>query len=316
MRLCFGAVLFLLVSGCFQAPELPLLSDVELAENAPKSGLISPDTDAPKTVLQELETVENLPVVEAALDSTVRKPRRGLLGLFARRDTSKPVVVSDEVAAPKVVDDGTDEPDRAIDNVAITDDAEVAAHVAAVVGLEPKPARKGWFGSRRSKTSGLAPVETGEMLPFGQIGLACGLRTSELGKEVDRFPERGKGYRLYDSDPSTTQPRIHYVTGFKDGCPRQFTASLALLESPLLHEKLLAVKGNQSQHSTKADKIFQKIRARVCRNGRGNICPESRADAMEKTMAFVTTYERFGGNASWTEILMHDGVIAANSAQE
>jgi len=37
-------------------------------------------------------------------------------------------------------------------------------------------------------------------------------------------------------------------------------------------------------------------------------------------MAFVTTYERFGGNANWNEanwneILLHNGAIAANSEQ-
>lgn len=314
MRLCFGAVLFLLVSGCFQAPELPLLSDVDLAENAPESGLLSPDTGAPKTVLQELETVENLPAVEAVLDSTVGKPRRGLLGFFARRDTSKPDAILGEVVDPEIVDDSGDGVDEAIEDIALTDAAD--AHATAAVDLEAKPARKGWFGPRRVKPSRLTQTKTGVMLPFGQIGRACGLRASELGKEVDRFPERGKGYRLYDSDPSTTQPRIHYVTGFKDGCPRQFTASLALLESPLLHERLLTVKGRQSQHSTKADIAFHKIRAQVCRTGRGKTCPEKRAEALEKTMAFITTYERFGGNASWTEILMHDGVIAANSSQE
>lgn len=314
MRLCFGAALFLLVSGCFQAPELPLLSDVDLAENAPESGLLSPDTDAPKTVLQELETVENLPAVEAVLDSTVGKPRRGVLGFFARRGASKPDAILGEVVDPEIVDDSADGGDEAIEDIAPTDAAD--AHATVAVDLEPKPARKGWFGPHRVKPSRLDQIKTGVMLPFGQIGRACGLRASELGKEVDRFPERGKGYRLYDSDPSTTQPRIHYVTGFKDGCLRQFTASLALLESPLLHEKLLAVESGQAQHSTKADKMFQKIRAQVCRTGRGKICPENRTAAMEKTMAFVTTYERFGGNASWTEILMHNGNIAANSAQE
>lgn len=313
MRFCISAVLVLLVAGCFGTPDLPLLSAVELAEDVPETGLLAPDVTAPATVFQELESVENLPVVSMVSEPDVRKPRRGLLGLFGRRDTSKSETVLDDVAVPEITNDGIDVPDDVREDV-VVEDEKIAPPIAVV--SEPKPARKGWFGPRRPKSSQLAQVTTGAMLAFGQIGLACGLRTGELGEEVDRFPERGKGYRLYDSNPSTTQPRTHYVTGFKDGCPRQFTASLALLESPLLHEKLLAVEGSQSQHSTTADKVFQKIRAQVCRTGRGKACPENRVDAMEKTMAFITTYERFGGNASWTEILMYDGVIAANSSQE
>ena len=178
---------------------------------------------------------------------------------------------------------------------------------------QPRRPRNGLFGPRRAKVGQFPQVEPGVVLPFGQIGLACGIRGSALGKEVDRFPERGKGYKLYDSNPSITGPRTHFITGFKDGCPRQFTASLALLDSPVLHEQLLTVSGSGAQHSTAADIAFQKIRAQVCRTGQGKACPEKRIDEMEKSMAFVTTYERFGGNANWTEILLHNGAVAANS---
>ena len=180
---------------------------------------------------------------------------------------------------------------------------------------QPRRQRKGLFGPRRAKTGQFPQVEAGVVLAFGQIGRACGIRGNALGKEVDRFPERGKGYKLYDSNPSITGPRTHFITGFKDGCPRQFTASLALLDSPILHEQLLSVKSSRTQHATAADVAFQKIRSQVCRTGQGKICPEKRIDEMEKSMAFVTAYERFGGNANWNEILLHNGAVAANSVQ-
>lgn len=308
----FGVVLVLL-AGCLGTPELPLLSDVEIDENAAESGLIAPDVAAPETVLEELESVENLPGVEAKMqpvsEAVLQKPRYGLAALFGRRNKDKTTEVREEGA-----DVGIEASDLVDDVAATTDSSKTEDADVAALAPAPKPARKGLFGPRRAKSSQFAQVPPEVMLPFGQIGLACGLRAKQLGEEVDRFPENGKGYRLYDSNPATTQPRTHFITGFKDGCARQFTASLALLESPVLHEQLLSVKSSQGQHSTEADVVFQKIRAQVCRVGRGKACPEERVDEMEKSMAFVTTYERFGGNANWTEILMHKGIIAASSS--
>jgi len=310
MRFGVFALSILLLAGCLGAPELPLLSDVELAEDAPETGLVAPDVEAPETVLQELESVEGVPEV-----AKPEKPRRGLAALFGRRHKTVEETASD-VGDEAVADVS---PEAVIA-------ADVAAPVATVeaqedVASQPEPAakaprreRNGLFGPRRAKSDQLPQVEPGVVLPFGQIALACGVRGSALGKEVDRFPERGKGYRLFDTKPSTTGPRTHYITGFKDGCPRQFTASLALLESPVLHEQLLSVGNIQEAHTTKADIAFERIRAQVCRTGRGKACPEKRYAEMEKSMAFVTAYERFGGNAKWTETLLHKGAIAASSS--
>ena len=221
MRVGLVFVWFVLLSGCFGAPEL--------AENAPEDGLISPASEAPEALVQELATVKNLP----------------------------------------------------LEDVTVTPKKQAA------------------------------PQKAGVLLPFGQIGMACGLRPGQLGTEVDRFPKQGKGYRLFDSKAGTTEPRSHYLTGFKDGCPRQFTAALALLESPVLHEQLLSV--DKRPHRTTVDTAFQKIHAKICRVSGGKPCPEKRVGVLEKSVAFVTTYERFGSNDNWTEILMHKGKIAGNS---
>lgn len=314
MRFGGFALSVLLLSGCLGTPELPLLSDVELAEDAPETGLVAPDVNAPETALQELQSVEDMPVV-----AQPEKPRRGLAALFGRREKPAPAeemasgaddaeaVEVDSEAAIATAGGAAAPPVEGEENVVI---ASIEPQKAAA----PRRERKGLFGPRRAKLDQLPQTEAGVMLPYGEIGLACGIRGAALGKEVDRFPERGKGYRLFDTKPSTTGPRTHYITGFKDGCPRQFTASLALLESPVLHEQLLAVGNNQEAHSTEADIAFERIRAKVCRIGRGKACPDKRIDEMEKSMAFVTTYERFGGNAKWTEILVHNGSIAASSS--
>lgn len=378
MRIGIFMLALIGLAGCMGPVELPLLADVELAEDAPESGLVEPDAAAPNTVLEELQRVENVPEVsgEQTVETEPAKPRRGLAALFGRRAKPAEVVVPDAVVPDAIVEgdvaSGTSEvvddsvaadpeviegdataaaipaaeaprrglgalfrkrtqtrppnPEQAVDVAVVGDGNEAEPLTEAdenvVVALaepqevaQPRRQRKGLFGPRRPKASQFPQVAPGVVLPFGQIGLACGIRGNALGKEVDQFPERGKGYKLYDSNPSTTGPRTHFITGFKDGCPRQFTASLAILESPVLHDQLLSVSGNGAQHSTTADTVFQKIRSQVCRTGQGKACPEKRIAEMEKIMAFVTIYERFGGNANWNEILLHNGSIAANSVQ-
>jgi len=306
MRSGVFALLLLMLAGCFGSPELPLIADVELAEDAPESGLVAADGDAPETVLQELQSVENVPKIETDLAAEPEKPRRGLLGLFRRKP------------APDVSSESTEQQESAegADSEIPTETKEGDVEIAAIAPPKESGSRNGGlFGLFGQKADPSEQVEPGTILPYGKIGVACAVRGKALGKEVDRFPAKGKGYRLYDSDPSTTQPRTHYLTGFKDGCPRQFTASLALLASPVLHEQLLFAEKSSQQHSNAADKAFEKIRKQICRVGRGKPCPEKRINALEKSMVFVTTYERFGGNASWEEILVHKGVLAASSHQ-
>ncbi len=320
MRIGIFMLALIGLAGCLGPVELPLLADVELAENAPESGLVAPDAAAPKSVLEELQSVQNVPDVPAAqvVMTEPAKPRRGFAALFGRRakpaEATAPSAVNEAaIAVPQAAGVASDE---TAEEAPIEDGENmVVASIQPQKVAQPRRQRNGLFGPRRAKAGQFPQIAPGVVLPFGLIGLACGIRGSALGKEVDRFPERGKGYRLYDSNPSTTGPRTHFITGFKDGCPRQFTASLALLDSPVLHEQLLSVKSSRAQHSTAADIVFQKIRSQVCRSGQGKACPEKRIDEMEKTMAFVTTYERFGGNANWTEILLHNGAIAANSVQ-
>jgi len=315
MRFGVFALSVMLLSGCLGTPELPLLSDVELAEDAPESGLVAPDVEAPESVLKELQSVQNVPDVPL-VTSAPTKPRRGLAGLFGRLKSRPEDKTPIKVEESAVVDGDTVEGAIATDQAAIASaNPEALGEVdetVVVASIDPQQVS----APRRAKSGQFRQVEAGIVLPFGEIGLACGIRGRALGKEVDRFPARGKGYRLFDTKPSTTGLRTHYITGFKDGCPRQFTASLALLGSPVLHEQLLSAEGDEGQHSTGADVAFQKIRAQVCNTGRGKACPDRRVDELEKSMAFVTTYERFGGAARWTEILLHNGVIEANSLQQ
>ena len=96
----------LMLGGCLGAPELPLLSDVELADNTPANGLVAADVEAADSVLAELESVENVPEVPPVTAGS-EKPRRGLLGFFARRNRPVQDAQADE-AIGEVVEETVD----------------------------------------------------------------------------------------------------------------------------------------------------------------------------------------------------------------
>lgn len=303
MRVIGVICALMLLGGCLQTPDTPVSGDGQTTavpdRGESTSAATQVDNSSRETSMDGDETATGQ---EEAPTVGNDKPRGGLFGLFGgKRDRAVKTVGQ---ARPDDVEDAGE------DSV-----GEPTGEADVVEPVEEKPVRRGLFGPRR-KQAAEPSVEPGTVLPFGEIGVACGVRGRALGKEVDRFPVKGKGYRLYDSDPSSTAPRTHYLTGFKDGCPRQFTAALALIGSPVLHEKMRYDPYNKDIRITDADKAYERIKRRICKVSKGEPCPEKRVAALEKGMAFVTLYERFGSNASWEEVLLHNGQIAGSSLRK
>jgi len=308
MRVIWFSVVLLALTGCLGAPELPTLDEVELAEDAASSGLIAPDKPAPKSVLEELQSIENLPGVPD--QATQDKPRGGLFGLFKRNHADATEEDADATPDGVTAQDAQNTPPE---GAGASQAKEAVTETPEAESIDTP--HRGLFGPRRNRAPG-PNVTPGTVLPFGEIGVACGVRGRALGKEVERFPAKGKGYRLFDSDPTSTALRTHYLTGFKDGCPRQFTAALAMIGSPELHEQMRYDQYNKDLPYTDADKAYEQIKQRICKVSKGQLCPEERIGALENGMAFVTLYERFGDNASWEEILLHKGKVAGSSLRK
>ena len=165
---------------------------------------------------------------------------------------------------------------------------------------------QGLFGSSRSDLS--VDIVVGAVLPFGEVGRACGMKPREMGEKVGR---EGR-YTIYDSQPSSTQPRRWYVTGFSDGCARQVTAALAMFGSASMHEQLRYGRPSEAYPYSATDKAYEGVKSKVCRVGRQKPCG-TRIKRLERTTVFVTTYERFTDNARWADILLHDGSVLASS---
>ncbi len=142
----------------------------------------------------------------------------------------------------------------------------------------------------------------------------CDLPRARLGKKVAQFPERRPRHRLYDSDPGNIAPHTFYLTGFDDGCARQFTASVALFGSVGMHEQLRYGLPAEVQPYSKTDKSYEKLKTRVCGVPRKKPCG-SKLNRLESNTVFLSIYEKFGGNERWSDLLLHDGKLLAQDTK-
>lgn len=151
-------------------------------------------------------------------------------------------------------------------------------------------------------------VSLGTVLPYGALARVCNVPTRQLGQRVERYPDRRSTYALYDSQPGNTAPHTFYLTGFDDGCARQFTAALAVFGSPRTHEQLRYGLPSQVQPYSSTDAAYESLKSRICRVGKGKPCGRAMS-RLEKDTVFVSVYETFGSNPVWKTILLHDGKV-------
>ncbi|MEO0938217.1 MAG: hypothetical protein AAFY38_08680 [Pseudomonadota bacterium] len=244
--------------------------------------LSEPEPDIPAPPVATTEPAEVIVTAEQPADAPETPPtptrRAGLLGLFAGGDRG--------VARPELASLGPAPTERGRDSGA-----------APVQALPPRTADK-------------LDVPPGTMLPFGQIARVCDAARRDFGKQIEKAPARGQGFTLYDSNPGSTAPRTWYVTGFADGCPRQFTAALALFGAPSTYENLRFVLPASAYGYTEADRSYDQIKSRICGAPRRQPCG-ARIDRLERNTVFVSSYERFESTARWADILLHDGAVLA-----
>ena len=145
----------------------------------------------------------------------------------------------------------------------------------------------------------------GAALPFGQIVTTCGVSAASFGKPV----VTAAGYTVYDTDPTRTAQRTHYVDGFTDGCLRQFTAALVLMGDVATHEAFRYQPSNVKRPYSDTDNAYEVIKAAYCGVQSGQPCG-GRIDALGKRTVFVTAYPSFSDSDNWIEYLLHEGVVA------
>lgn len=286
---------------------------------APTEDAAQPEDDASIAKAESAEQSEgqnaevaSLPVkqndAETASEETPK--RGGLFGALFSRSKSKAETPQETAALPAVLKE-KDEEETLPDPVAL----------AVVVPQEDvKKKRSGLFGGalKRSAPAKVKPgapdyqqVGPGVTLPFGQLARLCGVSAAKLGKKVSKYPERGRGYTLYDSKPGSTTPRNFFITGFDDGCSRQFTASLALFGPPQMHELLRYGLPAKVQPYSETDAAYETLKRKLCGVSKGKPCG-SKISKLGKTTVFVSVYEKFGSNQRWKNLLLHDGTVVAS----
>ena len=150
------------------------------------------------------------------------------------------------------------------------------------------------------------------LLPGG-VGIACDANRRDLGREVARFPAEGRAaWAIHDTAPDSTAPRLQYITGFSDGCPRAVEAALVVFGAPRVYEALRYDPGT-AQPETSVDTAYEAIKRRVCGVAARAFCPPDRIDRLEARTAFVTVYPTFGGGPGAT-LLLDSGDLVSVAA--
>ncbi|MGY9047312.1 hypothetical protein P775_15525 [Puniceibacterium antarcticum] len=153
-------------------------------------------------------------------------------------------------------------------------------------------------------------VGPGEVLPYGRLARQCGTPARALGKQVARYPAGGGGYTLYDSEPGGSRARSFFLTGFDDGCARQFTAAFVIFSAPSDFERLRYGRPSETVPRSGTDTAYEVLKAQICGVGADAPCG-ARIGRLERNTAFVSIYETFGSNPRWKTMLVHDGAVLA-----
>lgn len=161
-------------------------------------------------------------------------------------------------------------------------------------------------GAAELRAARAAPkVGPGVLLPFGAIGKACDVQARDMGGLIEK---NGK-WKLYDARPGSTAVRNFFVTGFKDGCPRQVTGAVALFGDLQLYE-LVHFGGGGGQHGTATDAAYAQLRSRDCRGA--GACSEKGVKKLARSTAFLSVYPAPGASRSM-ELLMHKRELVAKA---
>lgn len=251
-------------------------------------------TDTP-----EVETMATAKAEPAAQETSTK--RRGLLGLFAGSPQDKPR--QQNAAAEVQSAPSEDRPAQQVQVASVDPEAPSEPQGRGLFGL---------LGGASSTPEGAAEgdIQPGTVLPYGQVARVCGVPASRMGKKIASFPEKRSRYKLFDSQPGNTAPHTFYLTGFDDGCARQFTASLAVFGSVSMHEQLRYGLPAEVQPYSTTDEAYEDLKRGVCKVPRRKPCG-NRIGLLERDTVFLSIYERFDSNAHWTNLLLHDGQLVA-----
>ncbi len=206
----------------------------------------------------------------------------------------------------KTTSDGTTTAETSVKLASIAPDP-TSPDTAILSDAKPKRGLGRLLGNILPETKPLAdPIGP---QPLGELVTACDTPKRQYGKKIAGRDDLA-GFILYDSDPTTTEPRDFFLTGFDDGCARRFTAAVALLGDLNLHETMRYALPASVLPYSKTDTAYETVKRKICAVPKGKPCGD-KFNSLEKSTAMLTVYETFGGTGEWAEILIHKGKVLA-----
>lgn len=277
--------------------EVPRLSDVAVADTDPAAAALPSEDELSREGFFGPNGVNSAETPAAEESAAPAKPG-GLFGLFRR-------AAGAAAAAPEPRPESDDE------NVEVARLTPEDAPGTAATDAAP---RGGLFsgllgGGAPAKDDNLVDVAHGTIVPYGVIARSCDTKRRALGKKVETS---SSGFKLYDTNPGISGQRTFYITGFDDGCPRQLTASNVLLGAPSFYEQLHYGPAGAHLPVGETDTAYEKVKRQVCGSAKGKPCG-ARINSLERRTVFVNAYALPRDNASWSEMLIHDGSVVATS---
>lgn len=316
-RYLLSALACLALAGCGDPiADIPRLSEQNLPEEAPTVEIAAAATPDGGSLVERLlndseNAQEGSSASAAQTPSQPSQPRKsGFLALFSRMESASDAAVTETIEDTQPV------------KVALSSSEGTSERESASLPVTPDPQanqRHNGFslfggGSAKPKAAAVSEIAPGTVLPYGKVARICGLSKSQMGKKVAQFPERRPKHNIYDSEPGNTTPHSFFITGFDDGCARQFTASLAMFGSVAMHEQLRYGLPAEVQPYSDTDKAYEMVKSRVCGVPRKKPCG-AKLSRLERNTVFVSIYERFGSNSRWKNLLLHDGEMLADDTK-
>lgn len=147
-------------------------------------------------------------------------------------------------------------------------------------------------------------------VPFGTVARVCEAKGKPLGTLASAAP--GGGFQLYDTGPKGVALRKFYLTGFEDGCPRQFTAATAVFGTPSQYETLHYGQGKGGFIYGVTDAAYENIKENVCGTPAGEPCGR-KIKKLDQSTVFVSAYDLSSDTERWTDFLIYNGKIVATA---
>ena len=108
--------------------------------------------------------------------------------------------------------------------------------------------------------TGDSDVTKDDIVPYGTFARNCTVAKADMGAEV----KSAAGFRFFDPRPDSTRKRTMFLTGFRDGCARQFSGALVMFGDVGTHEIVRYSDVGLKRPYSATDEAYEVIKTTFC----------------------------------------------------